>query len=141
MKYYLFPNPKKNPWIEKYNSLVSDIKEGKRIFTEEDLQRGSEIKIGSRNVCGLGKHHVIPKSLRPDLVKDPANIVELPFKEHMDLHYFLWKADNKYGRQLWFGCVFGRKHGLWDLPGGEEEYEELKKCLRKVSKPKEVCYN
>ena len=120
----LFPNPTNSSWIEKYNRLVSDVKSGKLTF-----ESFTPIVVNGRKV-GLGKHHIIPKSIAPELVKDPDNLVELPFKEHMDLHYFLWKADPAYARQLWFGCAFGRKHHLWDLPGGDAEYEELKKSLK-----------
>ena len=121
----LFPNPKHNTWLSRYNKLVSDIKSGKLTF-----ESYVPIEVNGRKMR-LGKHHIIPRSIAPELAKDTDNIVELPFKEHMDLHYFLWKADQSYARQLWFGCVFGRKHHIWDIPGGEVEYEELKKSLRK----------
>lgn len=110
-----FPNLDNNAWLEKYNSLVKSIMSGDKVFAEGSW---------------LGKHHIIPKSIAPELEKDPSNIVVLPFAEHMDLHYFLWKADPSYASQLWFGCVYGRKHKLWDLPGGDDEYAQLKKDLK-----------
>lgn len=111
----LFPNPDGNTWIDKYNTIVKNIKLGKMHFPEG---------------AWIGKHHVIPKSISPELAKDEDNLIELPFAEHMYLHYCLWKANPSYASQLWFGCVYGRKHKLWDLPGGEEEYAQLKKDLR-----------
>lgn len=118
----LFPNPSNNKWICKYNELVESIVSGKKTFLDGSW---------------LGKHHIIPKSIAPELEKDPSNLVTLPFAEHMDLHYFLWKADPKYASQLWFGCVYGRKHKLWDLPGGKTEYKQLKKDLRLSRKRKQ----
>lgn len=116
-----FPNPSANEWLDKYNALIESIESGKIVFPEGTW---------------LGKHHIIPKSIAPELLKDPENLVTLPFAEHMDLHYFLWKADPAYARQLWFGAVYGRKHKLWDLPGGDAEYEQLKRdlALRKKKK-------
>lgn len=128
----LFPNPNSNEWINKYNALVENIKLGKMHFLED---------------AWIGKHHIIPKSIAPELEKDEDNLVELPFAEHMDLHYYLWKADPSYASQLWFGCVYGRKHKLWDLPGGEEEYSQLKKDLhlsrqkKKEAKKKKAAYD
>ena len=120
----VFPNSSNNIWLRRYNDLISNIKAGKMSF-----QDYAPFIVNGRKI-GLGKHHIIPKSIAPELTKDLDNIVELPFKEHMDLHYFLWKADQVYARQLWFGCTFGRKHHIWDLPGGNAEYEELKKSLK-----------
>ena len=119
----LFPNPNNDEWIIKYNDRVESIKLGKVCFPEN---------------AWIGKHHIIPKSIAPELEKVEDNIVELPFAEHMDLHYFLWKADPSYASQLWFGCVYGRKHKLWDLPGGEEEYIQLKKDLSLSRKKKKI---
>ena len=104
-----------SPWLEKYNTLVEEVESGKRSFN------GQKLTI----------HHIIPRSVDSSLAKDKDNQIWLPFKEHMDMHYWLWKHDSKFAKQLWFGCTYGRKHGLWDLPGGDAEYELLKKDLRK----------
>lgn len=118
---YRFPNPTNNEWIDKYNQLIDDVEAGKLVF---------ECVEGKRNK-GLSLHHILPRSIYPELTKDPNNHIYLPFKEHIDLHYYMWKADKKWAHQLWFGCVYGRKHDLWDLPGGEEEYVQLKNDLKK----------
>lgn len=106
-----------NPWMKKYNMLIEFVEKGEISFPGEKLT----------------KHHIIPKSIEPGFLKAEENFIWLPFKEHMDMHYWLWKFDKKFARQLWFGCVYGRKHGLWDLPGGEQEYEELKRDLKKIT--------
>lgn len=108
-------NPNNNEWVTKYNNLME------KSFSHPEIY-------GDRK---LGIHHIIPRSIAPDLTNDPDNQVLLPFQEHMDAHYYLWKSDPKWARQLWFGCVYGRKNGLWDLPGGDTEYEQLKKDLRR----------
>lgn len=38
------------------------------------------------------KHHIKPKSIYPELVKDKDNIVILSAQEHFLAHYHLWKA-------------------------------------------------
>ena len=43
-------------------------------------------------------HHIIPKSIRPDLVKDKDNIVRLTYREHYIAHlclYRLYEDDNE----------------------------------------------
>lgn len=130
MMTYEFPNPDHDPWLDKYNELVKKVK-----AVEIDFSKFPEVIIestksnGKTRKVGLGKHHIIPRSIRPELTKDPGNIIEIPFSIHMDLHYFLWKANPEYARQLWFGCVFGRKHHLWDLPD-PNEYDLLKSDLK-----------
>ena len=101
-------------WLDKYNQLVSDIMIRK-------------YKIDSSQKLGL--HHIVPRSLAPELEKAKENHIWLPFQEHMDLHYFLWRHDSAYAAQLWFGCVYGRKHKMWDLPGSDEELKQLKEDL------------
>ena len=121
-----FENPNDNEWINKYNKLIEEVELGERVFSnKETLKEGK-----------LGLHHIIPRSISPELTEDKNNHIYLPFKEHMDMHYWLWKFDPKYAPQLWFGCVYGRKNGLWDLPGGDEEYEQLKKDVHTYRKRK-----
>lgn len=128
---YRFPNPDNNEWINKYNELVAKVESGEIVF-EQNVVSEQNGEAGRIDKLVKGKttlHHIIPRSISPELTKDKNNHIYVPFKEHMDLHYYLWKADKSYARQLWFGCVFGRKHGLWNLPNGDEEYEQLKKDL------------
>lgn len=101
-----------DPWMKKYNLLIEQAEAGKTFKGKLTL------------------HHIIPRSVAPELANDKENWIWLPFKEHIDMHYWLWKHSKKFASQLWFGCVYGRKHGLWDLPGGEEEYEQLKQDLK-----------
>ena len=119
-----FANPNNNEWLILYNELINEVEKGIKTFIS-----GATVETGK-----LGVHHIIPRSIRPDLTDDTENHIYLPFKEHMDMHYWLWKFDPSYAPQLWFGCVYGRKHGLWDLPGGEEEYKQLKKDVAKYRK-------
>lgn len=51
-------------------------------------------------------HHIIPKSIAPELEKDPSNIVALTGKEHLKAHYFLALAmkeegDKNYRKMLY----------------------------------------
>jgi len=130
---YRFPNPYNNVWLNKYNDLIRLVEEKQLIF-ESNVFSNKTSEEGRIDKIKKGKttlHHIIPRSISPELAEDLENHIYVPFKEHMDLHYYLWKADKKYARQLWFGCVFGRKYKLWDLPGGDEEYEQLKNDLKK----------
>ena len=121
-----FDNPNNDEWLNKYNKLVEDVELGVKSFSDkETLEEGK-----------LGLHHIIPRSVSPELKDNKENHIYLPFKEHMDMHYWLWRYDPKYAPQLWFGCVYGRKNGLWDLPGGDIEYEKLKEDVKKYRKRK-----
>jgi len=135
---YLFPNDDNNFWINKYNDLVIKIKSQESINIERKKnQKKRNDKSGGEYLAeNIGIHHIIPKSLRPDLVKNKDNFLYVNFIDHMLLHYYLWKADPIYASQLWFGCVYGRKHKLWDLPGGEEDYKQLKEDLKLNKKKK-----
>ncbi len=129
---YLFPNDDNNFWINKYNDLVIKIKSQESIIKEKKKnQKKRNDKFGGNYLAeNIGIHHIIPKSLRPDLVKNKNNFLYVSFTNHMLLHYYLWKANPIYASQLWFGCVYGRKHKLWDLPNGEEDYKQLKEDLK-----------
>ena len=117
---YQIPNPDHNEWLAKYNEMVVK-------YVHE----------GKLTKSGKG-HHILPRSLYPEAANDLGNILELDFKEHIDLHYYLWKADPRYAPQLWFGAVYGIKNGLWNLYE-EGEYEQLKRDVsryRKYTPPK-----
>lgn len=105
--------------IYKYNDLIDRVESGQLVF-ERDAK--------------LTLHHIIPRSVAPELAKDPSNHIWLPFYEHAMMHYWLWRYDKKYARQLWFIACYGRKNKLWDFPNGDEEYEQLKIDLRYATK-------
>lgn len=134
---YKFPNTSNNEWIDKYNELIEDVTpyEKERLLILKDKYIPESMLKGP--VDGpISAHHIIPRSLHPELTKVKDNIIYVTFSEHMNLHYYLWKADSKYASQLWFGCVYGRKHNLWDLPGGEDEYKILKRDVNEYRKRK-----
>ncbi len=122
----VFLNKLRSPWIDKYNKLVTDVCEGKITFDD-----GKTIEEGKTTL-----HHIIPRSIAPELENEKSNHVWLPFKEHIDAHYYLWKANPQYAPQLWFGAVYGRKHNLWDFPCDDKdaEYEQLKRDVAKYRK-------
>ena len=141
--YYRFPDTTNNEWIKKYNQLIEDIETKKIEFNKDylninrsDYNTNEEYRMARLKSGSGGYHHIIPKKIDPSLEKDKKNLIWLPFKEHMDLHYYLWKANPLYGIHLWFGCIYGRKHKLWDLPGGEDEYNQLKIDVGKYKKLK-----
>lgn len=130
-----FPNPDNNAWISRYNQLIEDVESKKIVFNYIPLDKSlfktkEEFRIANVRAGKLTLHHIIPKKIDPSLEKYKENFIYVPFKEHMDLHYYLWKADKQYAPHLRFGAAFGRKHGLWDFPGGEIEYEQMKQdCI------------
>lgn len=128
---FLFPNPNNNEWIDKYNILAKTIKD-KEDFYKEYKKRQPKRNDKERNVTKdfVTIHHIIPKKIEMKLVKNKENLLYVPFDLHCMLHYYLWKADKQYANHLWFICIAGRKLGIWDLPGGEDEYEQLKKDLK-----------
>ena len=117
---YAFPDSTSSEWIAEYNSEV-------KAFKSRQLHEDANAD-WSRGEHGI--HHVLPRSRWPELADDEDNKVYVTFQEHMHLHWLLWKADPSWASALWFGCVYGRKHKLWNLPGGEEEYEQLKRDLK-----------
>lgn len=134
---YKFPNDTNNEWIHKYNELIEDVEpyEKERLLVIKDKNISESMLKGPLD-GPVGVHHIIPRSLHPELTKARENLIYVTFSEHMTLHYYLWKADPKYSMQLWFGCVYGRKHKLWDLPNGEEEYKLLKRDVNEYRKKK-----
>lgn len=141
---YRFPNPRRNPWLIKYNQLIDDIESNKLLFSFVPIDRCSfsgtneEYRVANLKAGKLTIHHIIPKTIKPALAGDKKNLLMLPFKEHMDLHYYLWKSDKMYAPHLRFGAVYGRKYGLWDFPGGDDEYklflEDCRSCRKNVKK-------
>ena len=128
---FLFPNPNNNEWIDKYNILAKTIKD-KEDFYKEYKKRQPKRNDKEHNVTKdfVTIHHIIPKKIEMKLVKNKENLLYVPFDLHCMLHYYLWKADKQYAKHLWFICIAGRKLGIWNLPGGEDEYEQLKKDLK-----------
>lgn len=139
MKYH-FPNPDGNEWISKYNELVDMIANDEAYWKEykkTQPKRNDKDPNVWKNSKAVTIHHIIPKKINPELVKDPNNLLFVPFKEHCDLHYFLWRTNPEYAAHLWWIALAGRKLCLWDLPNGEPEYRQLSKDLalcRKKSK-------
>lgn len=109
---YSFENPENNEWIDKYNKLCHS---------------GTT----KRDNINTSLHHIIPRSISPELTNDKNNHTYLSVIDHMWVHYYLWKANPKYASQAWFGTVWARKNHVWDLPGGDKEYEQLKEDVFK----------
>lgn len=136
---YLFPNPDNNEWIAKYNDLVTQIKAKEyywKAYKKIQPKRNDKDPDCWKDCEAVTIHHIIPKKVNMDLVKDKDNLLYVPFKDHCMLHYYLWKADPKYAPHLWWIGIAGRKLGIWDLPGGEEEYKQLAKDVSLTRKKK-----
>ena len=129
MKCYLFPNDSNNEWISKYNKLVLEVKakEAENKEHKKNQPKRNDKDLDSYPIDNIGIHHIIPKKIDPSLEKDKDNLLYVSLEDHINLHYYLWKANKEYSLHLWFIYVFARKHNLWTLPGGEEEFSELKK--------------
>lgn len=132
-----FPNDDycPNEWIIKYNKLVFEIKAKEDFYKEykktQPKRNDKEKKYDKNNV---GIHHIIPKSLRPDLVKNPDNLLYVPFDKHILLHYYLWKADYRYANQLKFIAAAARSWNICELPGGEETWLQICKDSVRIRK-------
>ena len=136
---FLFPNFENNEWITKYNELVKDVKSNEahyKFIKETQPKRNDKDHILNKDFVTI--HHIIPKKVEMSLVKNKENLLYVPFDLHCLLHYYLWKADPKYANHLWFICIAGRKYGCWDLPGGEDEYNQLKRDVGKYKKNKQT---
>lgn len=69
----LLPEPKHPRYLVRYITLVQDM--STRIF-----EGYSE------------KHHILPRAMFPEFVKEQWNIILVPARVHFILHYLLWKA-------------------------------------------------
>lgn len=133
---YLFPNPQNNSWIDKYNNLVLEVEKHEqenKIFMKTQPKRNDQDP-GSWSPQSIGIHHIIPKKIDPSLKNDRNNWLYVNFFDHCTLHYYLWKADPQYAPYLMFIAYAGRKWGFWDMPGGEAEWEELRKNINEIRK-------
>lgn len=140
MKYH-FPNPDNNEWINKYNDLVDQIAEQEEYWKEykkHQPKRNDKDLNCWKNTKAVTIHHIIPKKIDMSLLKDKNNLLYVPFKEHCDLHYYLWKSNPQYASHLWFIGIAGRRLGIWDLPNGEEEYKQLAKDTSLSRKKKKL---
>lgn len=137
MKYH-FPNTEQNEWIDKYNQLVDEVASKEEYYKEykKKQSKRNDKDPSNYSLNHVGVHHIIPKSIDESLVKDKNNLLFVPFGDHLQLHYYLWRAYSKYAAQFWFICIAARKMKLWDLPGGEEEYKRLSKDVALSRKKK-----
>ena len=69
----LLPKPKHPRYLARYIALIKSM-------VTKDFEGYVE------------KHHILPRSMFPDLAKDPSNIIAVPARVHFILHYLLWKA-------------------------------------------------
>jgi len=56
---------------------------------------------------GFECHHIVPKSWKPEWIKEPNNLLKVPVKAHYVIHHLMWKAfpfDNAMQRSFWFFC-------------------------------------
>ena len=138
MKYH-FPNPNNNEWLNKYNALVDEISakedDYKEIKKNQPKRNDKTPELWSGKSVGI--HHIIPKKIDPDLKNNKNNLLYVTIEEHCWLHYYLWKADPQYASHFWFLLQAVRKWNWWTLPGGEDEYEEIKEDVGKYKKKKE----
>lgn len=129
-----FPNPTNNEWINKYNALVIKIKSEEahwKAYKKTQPKRNDKNPDCWKNSEAVLIHHIIPKSINASLIKENSNLLYVPFNEHITLHYYLWKANPAFAKQLWWIYIAGRKLKRWELPGGEEEFKQLKMDLKK----------
>lgn len=69
----LLPEPKHPRYLARYITLIENMSTRKfEGYTE--------------------KHHILPRSMFPNLIKDDRNIIIVPARVHFILHYLLWKA-------------------------------------------------
>lgn len=69
----LLPEPKHQRYLIRYITLIKSMSTKEFVgYTE--------------------KHHILPKSMFPNLAKEKWNILSIPARVHFILHYLLWKA-------------------------------------------------
>lgn len=46
----------------------------------------------SKKSKGFECHHIVPKSWKPEWIKEPNNLLKVPIKAHYIIHHLMWKA-------------------------------------------------
>lgn len=84
-------------------------------------------------------HHIIPKSIAPELEKEPSNIVSLTAQEHFRAHYFLWQmykeeGDKTNARKMCFAFNMMRRVIVkcQDVEAMSELYAQVREYLSKA---------
>ena len=124
----LFPNPDNNPWIDKYNKLVLEVKsheEENKILIKTQPKRKSGPLTEDYTGDRIGIHHIIPKKINPELQNNKDNWLYVNFIDHCNLHYYLWKSNPDYAPHLQFIAYAGRKMKLWNM--SDDEWKQLNK--------------
>ena len=91
------------------------------------------------------KHHIKPRSLYPELVNDPDNIVLLSASEHFLAHYHLWKyykeelKDKTKARSMCFAFTMMKRviQKSNDIEKMSLLYSEVRKALNNIKLSKE----
>lgn len=86
------------------------------------------------------KHHIKPKSIYPDLAKDPDNIVRLTASEHFKCHYLLVKHYEATGEKRQYHqmlLAFNRFAGFSNIQDASPE--ELDEMSRQFEELRQAC--
>ena len=99
-----FPNPTNNNYINDYNKLIQT-----NGICENNRNGISHKKLKEMS---YSLHHIIPRSFDPSLTNDKDNQVWLPIKDHIHVHYLLWKGlnDPKSAMAFWFIYIYGKNN-------------------------------
>ena len=110
-----FPNPNNNKYITEYNNLA--ITNG---ICENNRNGLTHKKLKEMN---YSLHHIIPRSFNPDLTNDKDNQVWLPIKDHIHMHYLLWKGLNNQQSAMafWFIYIYGKKYQDYIIADDEDK--------------------
>ena len=110
---YEFPNPDNIDFLILYNDLCRDGIPYNHVqgVTKKQLRD-----------AGYSLHHIIPKSFDPSLEHDPENLVYLPFNDHANAHYYLWKGleTMEAAMAFWFIYVYGQKNLGYTIPSEDD---------------------
>lgn len=103
---YRLENPDNNEWLNKANALID-----KYEYVTKTTYPGVKLSL----------HHILIRSLYPDLAKDKNNIIYMAWQDHWLIHYYMWKADRKYCAAFWFCYVYFKKHYNMKITSDEEK--------------------
>ena len=121
MSKYRLNNPNNNEWLNKTNALIDK-------YENVTKQTNPELK--------LSFHHILIRSLYPELTNDERNHLWMTWQDHWLIHYYMWKADSKYCAAFWFCYVYFKKH--YNMLITEEEETQLKKDMSAYRRQKKV---
>ncbi len=94
-----------------------------------------------KKIKGYERHHIVPRSWKPEWIKEPNNLLKVPSKAHYVIHHLMWKAFPKDFAMKWAFLFFIGKQSTTakvyeNLKNNLHHSEETKQRISRIKKRK-----